>query len=81
MKPQALPLMDSVMLAQRGVVECSIDALKNQADVEHSRHRSFTGLVSNILGAIAAFAFTEKKPKPAFKFPFLVKVEPSLLLP
>lgn len=75
MKKQVLPLMDRLKLAQRSVIECTVDALKNQAYVEHSRHRSFHGFIINVLAAIAAFHFEDKKPKPTFKFPFLVEVD------
>lgn len=80
MKPQALPIFDRMKLAQRSIIECSIDALKNQAYIEHSRYRSFGGLLINVLGAIAAFHFTDKKPKPRFEFPFLAQVNPKFLL-
>jgi len=81
MKKQTLPLMDRLKLAQRSVIECTVDALKNQAYAEHARHRSFHGFIINVLAAIAAFNFEAKKPKPTFKFPFLVHVDQSLLLP
>lgn len=81
MKKQALPLGDKLKLAKRSVIECTMDALKNQAYIEHSRHRSFHGFIMNVLAGIAAFAFEEKKPKPAFDFPFLVELDQKLLMP
>lgn len=81
MKPQFLPLMERIKLAQRSVIECSIDALKNQAYVEHSRHRSFSGFIINTLAAIAAFGNQQHKPKPSFDFPFLTNIDPHLLNP
>ena len=80
MKKQLLPMMERIKLAQRSAIECTIDALKNQAYVEHSRHRSFGGMITNILSAIAAFHFQDRKPKPRFDFPFLTQVEPKFLL-
>ena len=38
------------------------DELKNIAQVEHSRHRSFDNFIVNILGALAAYCFFPKKP-------------------
>ena len=36
--------------------------LKNIAQVEHSRHRSFDNFIVNTLGALAAYCFFPKKP-------------------
>ena len=38
------------------------DELKNIAQVEHSRHRSFDNFIVNILGAIAAYCMFPQKP-------------------
>lgn len=80
MKPTARPLMDRLMLRKRGVIECVFDALKNQAYIEHSRHRSFGGLIINLLSALAAYAFEDHKPQPHFDFPFIVDIQPQFLL-
>jgi len=79
-KPNLIPLYDRLKLAQRGVIECTIDQLKNQAYVEHSRHRSFGGFLINVLSAICSYAFDDKHPKPRFQFPFLVEIDPKYLL-
>ncbi|MEL6654556.1 MAG: transposase, partial [Bacteroidota bacterium] len=79
-KPKVIPLYDRLKLAQRGVIECTIDQLKNQAYVEHSRHRSFGGFLINVLSAICSYAFDDKHPKPRFQFPFLVEIDPKYLL-
>lgn len=80
MKYKLLPLMDRLMLMKRGVIECCIDSLKNQAYVEHSRHRSFGGFLINLISAICAYHFEDHHPKPRFEFPFLVQIEPKFLL-
>ena len=36
--------------------------LKNIAQVEHSRYRSFDNFIVNLLGAISAYCFFPKKP-------------------
>ncbi|EDS16681.1 hypothetical protein BACSTE_00356 [Bacteroides stercoris ATCC 43183] len=36
--------------------------MKNIAQIEHSRHRSFSNFIANSLSAIAAYCFFEKKP-------------------
>ncbi|MGN8872973.1 IS982 family transposase, partial [Phocaeicola vulgatus] len=44
------------------------DELKNIAQIEHSRHRSFSNFIANSLSAIAAYCFFEKKPAIDVKF-------------
>mgnify|MGYP006913911968 CR=1 FL=1 len=46
----------------------SNDELKNIAQIEHSRHRSFSNFIANSLSAIAAYCFFEKKPAIDVKF-------------
>ena len=36
--------------------------LKNIAQIDHSRHRSFTNFIANSLSAITAYYFFDKKP-------------------
>jgi len=43
-------------------IETVNDELKNIAQVEHSRHRSFDNFMVNLLGALAAYCFFPKKP-------------------
>ena len=50
------------MLRKRAVIETVNDELKNIAQIEHSRHRSFNNYIVNILSAIAAYCFFPKKP-------------------
>ena len=51
-----------VMLRKRAIIETVNDELKNIAQVEHSRHRSFENFVVNMLGALAAYCCFPKKP-------------------
>ncbi len=51
-----------VLLRKRAIIETINDELKNIAQVEHSRHRSFENFVVNMLGAIASYCFFPKKP-------------------
>ena len=34
----------------------------DSAQIEHSRHRSFSNFIANALSAIAAYCFFDKKP-------------------
>ena len=43
-------------------IETVNDELKNIAQIEHSRHRSFNNFIANALSAIAVYCFFEKKP-------------------
>ena len=46
----------------KAIIETVNDELKNIAQVEHSRHRSFDNFIVNMLGALAAYCFFPKKP-------------------
>ena len=53
---------DSVILRKRSIIETINDELKNMAQVEHSRHRSFHNFVNNLMSGLAAYCFFPKKP-------------------
>ena len=53
---------DKLLLRKRAIIETVNDELKNIAQVEHSRHRSFGNFVVNLLGGIAAYCYFPKKP-------------------
>lgn len=38
------------------------DQLKNISQVEHTRHRSLSGFMLNLLGALTAYTYQDKKP-------------------
>lgn len=46
---------DRILLRKRAIIETVNDELKNIAQVEHSRHRSFDNFIVNMLCAIAAY--------------------------
>ena len=62
MKGAIMSVSDKVLLRKRAIIETINDELKNIAQVEHSRHRSFENFVVNMLGAIASYCFFPKKP-------------------
>ena len=51
-----------MLTRKKAIIETVNDELKNIAQVEHSRHRSFDNYVVNMLGALAAYCFFPKKP-------------------
>jgi hypothetical protein len=62
MKSKALSNEEKLLLRKRSVIETVNDELKNICQVEHTRHRSISGFLINIMGAIAAYSFFPKKP-------------------
>ena len=62
MKGALMSVSDKLLLRTRAIIETVNDELKNIAQVEHSRHRSFDNFVVNLLGGIAAYCYFPKKP-------------------
>ncbi len=62
MKNRLLPLMDKLLLRKRYIIDTINDQLKNQSQIEHSRHRSPTNFVVNVLAGLIAYTWQPKKP-------------------
>ena len=62
MKGALMSVSDKLLLRKKAIIETVNDELKNIAQVEHSRHRSFENFIVNMLGAIAAYCVFPKKP-------------------
>jgi transposase len=62
MKNRLMPLLDKLLLRKRALIECVNDQLKNSSQIEHTRHRSPTNGMVNILAAVVAYTFQPKKP-------------------
>jgi hypothetical protein len=62
MKNRLMPLYDRIMLRKRSVIETINDELKNICDIEHSRHRSIHNFFMNLIAALGAYCFFDKKP-------------------
>ncbi len=78
MKNKLMSLYDKLMLRKRSVIETINDELKNVAQLVHSRHRSVINFSMNVLGALAAYSFFEKKP--AINIDFEIEdIDPSML--
>ena len=54
MKNRLMPLSDKLLLRKRAIVETIIDQLKNISQIEHSRHRSVTNFLVNVLCGLIA---------------------------
>ncbi len=62
MKNYLMPLADKLLLRKRSIIETINDQLKNISQIEHSRHRSFTNFLINLLAGLLAYCFQKKKP-------------------
>ena len=62
MKGALMSVSDRLLLRKRALIETINDELKNIAQIEHSRHRSFDNFLVNLLSGIAAYCFFPKKP-------------------
>lgn len=62
MKPRAITSAQKYFLSKRGLVETVIDILKNEIQIEHTRHRSINNFMANLISGILAYKFRSKKP-------------------
>ena len=62
MKGALMSFSEKLLLRKRATIESVNNELKNIAQLEHSRHRSFDKFMVNLLGAIAAYCLFPKKP-------------------
>jgi len=62
MKKIAISKWDKAMLSKRYLIETINDQVKNISYVEHSRHRSVTGFIVNMLGGLIAYCHQKNKP-------------------
>jgi hypothetical protein len=62
MKNKLMLLMDKLLLRKRAISETIIDQLKNISQIEHSRHRSPSNFLVNLLCGLIAYSYQPKKP-------------------
>lgn len=62
MSSRGLPGADKILLRRRALIETINDELMNMAQIEHSRHRSVSGFMMNLMAGLAAYSFFPKKP-------------------
>nr|WP_062148293.1 IS982 family transposase [Beggiatoa leptomitoformis] len=62
MKPRVLAAFDKLLLRKRCVIETINDQLKNIFDLEHSRHRSLTHYMINVVASLVAYSYQDKLP-------------------
>ena len=62
MKPRVRNAFDKLLLRKRSIIETINDQLKNSANIEHSRHRSLTNCMINVVAGLLSYTYQEKKP-------------------
>jgi len=62
MKNKLQSMADKILLRKRSIIETVNDFLKNICHIEHTRHRSPTNFLVNLLSGLAAYSFLPKKP-------------------
>jgi hypothetical protein len=55
-------LSDRVLLRRRAILESIYDQLKNISQIEHTRHRSLTNFMVNLVAGLIAYCHQPKKP-------------------
>ena len=67
LKNRLLRLWDKLLLRKRSLIETINDQLKNISQIEHTRHRSVTGFLVNLIAGLVAYSFRPKKPSLGLK--------------
>lgn len=62
-----LPLLDKVLARKRAIIETINDQLKNISQIAHTRHRSPTNFLVNLIGGLLAYTCQPKKPAVRFE--------------
>jgi hypothetical protein len=67
MKNKFMTMFDKLMLRKRFIIETINDKLKNECQIEHTRHRSPMNFLINLLAGLICYQRSPKKP--ALKMP------------
>ena len=62
MKNTLMNIYDKLLLRKRAVIESVNDILKDQCQIEHTRHRSFANFITNLVSGLIAYSFYPTKP-------------------
>ena len=79
MKYRLMDVYDKIMLRKRSIIETINDMLKNVAQNVHTRHRSVSNFIVNLLARITAYAFYDTKPSINMEFEMEGEAEEKLL--
>ena len=62
MHNRLMPLMDKLLLRKRSIIETINDQLKNISQIAHTRHRSPSNFLVNLIAGLIAYTHQPKKP-------------------
>ena len=62
MQNRLVVLEDKLLTRKRFVIETIVDQLKNISQIEHTRHRSTTNFIVNLIAGLIAYTWQPKKP-------------------
>ncbi len=79
MKNKLMDVFDKLMLRKRAIIETIYDQLKNISQIEHTRHRSGFNFLVNVVSALIAYTYQQKKPSLNIRLPQLGKL-PAIVL-
>ena len=75
MKNRLMDVYDKTMLRRRSIIETINDMLKNVAQIVHTRHRSVSNFIVNLLAGMAAYTFYDTKPSINMEFEMVAEAE------
>lgn len=61
MKNVLMSMRDRILLRKRAVIKTINDQLKNIAQAEHSRHRSFGDFITNLLASLISLFLSRER--------------------
>ncbi len=67
MKNQVMELPDKLLLRKRAIIESVNDQLKNISQIEHTRHRSLSNFLVNLVSGLIAYCHQPNKPSLNFE--------------
>jgi Transposase DDE domain len=62
MKNRLMHIVDKILLRRRGLVDSVNAVLKEECNIEHSRHRSIWNFLVHTMGALVAYCYRQEKP-------------------
>lgn len=62
MKPAPRTAFEKALLRRRCLIETVFDELKNLCQIEHTRHRSISNFLVNLMAGIVAYCLSDNKP-------------------
>ncbi len=79
MTNKLMDVFDKLMLRKRAIIETIYDQLKNISQIEHTRHRSGFNFLVNVVSALIAYTYQQKKPSLNIRLPVLGEL-PAIVL-